>query len=183
MEGYIEFDRFIDLETSLEQLLAQIQGSPMTATSWKWALIAAHSALQGAVCIALRGSAGFDTWKPKFLKKWLDAYKNKKDLPGTQLDNFMNLFDKLFDKDSEIERDLINSLNEHRNNFVHFNTDHFYIERKLIVDAINESISAMIAAPRRSKGVFFYEELQSQRFDALCQSIRERLKMLADAQQ
>ncbi|MFJ7316143.1 hypothetical protein ACIQVE_25995 [Pseudomonas sp. NPDC098747] len=82
MEGYIRFDRFIDLETSLEQLLAQIQGAPMTATSWKWALIAAHSALQGAVCIALRGSAGFDTWKPKHLKKWLEAYENNEDCSG-----------------------------------------------------------------------------------------------------
>lgn len=181
MEGYIRFDRFIDLETSLEQLLAQIQGAPMTATCWKWALIAAHSALQGAMCIALRGSAGFDTWKPNFIKKWLEAYENKKDLPSTQLDNFMNLFDRLFDNKSEIERDLINSLNMHRNNFIHFNTDHFYIERELIIDAINESMSAIIAAPGRSKGAFFYEELQLERFNALCQSIREKLKLLAVA--
>jgi len=181
MEGYIRFDRFIDLETSLEQLLAQIQGAPMTATCWKWALIAAHSALQGSVCIALRGSAGFDTWKRNDLKKWLDAYENKKDLPNTQLDNFMQLFDRLFDKESGIERDLINRLNEYRNYFIHFNTDQFTIERKFIVDAIGESVSAMIAAPTRSKGIFFYEEWQSERFNALCQSIRARLKVLADA--
>lgn len=181
MEGYIQFDRFIDLETSLEQLLAQIQGAPMTATRWKWALIAAHSALQGSLCIALRGRAGFDTWKPKDLKKWLEAYEKKEDLPGTQLDYFMALFDRIFGKQSGIERDLIIWLNESRNNFINFNTDQFSIERKSIVDAIDESVSAMIAAPTRSKGVFFYEERQSERFNALCQSIRARLKMLADA--
>lgn len=180
MEGYIRFDRFIDLETSLEQLLAQIQGASMNATCWKWSLIAAHSALQGAVCIALRGSAGFDTLKPKDRDKWLNAYENKKDLPVTQLDNFMALFDRLFDKESGIERDLINRLNEYRNNFIHFNIDGWSIEPKYIVDAIGESVSAMIAAPTRSKGVFFYEERQSERFNALCQTIRERLKVLAD---
>jgi len=181
MEGYIRFDRFIDLETSLEQLLAQIQGTPMTATCWKWSLIAAHSALQGAVCIALRGSAGFETWKPSHLKKWLVAYENGEDLPDPQLDFFMELFDRLFGKESEINRELISWLNESRNNFIHFNADQFSIERKSIVDAIDESVSAMIAASARSKGIFFYEKRQPERLDALCQSIRARLKTLADA--
>lgn len=180
MKGYIEFDRFIDLEASLEQLLAQIQGAPMTATCWKWALIAAHSALQGSICIALRGSVGFDTWKPKHLKKWLEAYEKKSDLPDPHLDYFMELFDRLFGSESEIDRHLINWLNESRNNFIHFNSDHYSIERKSIVRAIDESVSATIAAPTRSKGVFFYEERQSERFYALCESIRASLKMLVD---
>ncbi|WP_143499867.1 hypothetical protein [Pseudomonas sp. Irchel s3a10] len=89
MKDYIRFDRFIDLETSLELLLVQIQGVPMTATCWKWAVIAAHSALQSSVCIALRGSASFDTLKPKSRDKWLEAYEKNKDLPNTQIDNFM----------------------------------------------------------------------------------------------
>jgi hypothetical protein len=181
MEGYIRFDRFIDLETSLEQLLAQIQGAAMTATCWKWSLIAAHSALQGAVCIALRGSAGFETWKPSHLKKWLAAYENSEDLPDPQLDFFMELFDRLFGKDSGINRDLISWLNESRNNFIHFNTDQFSIERKSILSAIDESVSAIIEAPARSLGNFFYEEWQPERFDLLCQSIRARLKILAVA--
>lgn len=180
MEDYIRFDRFIDLETSLEQLLVQIQGVPMTATCWKWALIAAHSALQSSVCIALRGSAGFDTLKPKDRDKWLDAYENNKDLPNTQLDNFMALFDKLFDKESGIDKELIRKLNGYRNNFIHFNNDGWSIAPKDILDAIGESVSAMVAVPTRSKGVFFYEERQSHRFNALCQTIREKLKELAD---
>jgi hypothetical protein len=179
MEGYIRFDRFIDLETSLEQLLAQIQGAPMTATCWKWSLIAAHSALQGAVCIALRGSAGFDTWKPSHLKKWLAAYENNEDLPDPQLDFFMELFDKLFGRESGINRDLISWLNGSRNTFIHFNTDHLSIDRKSIVSAIEESVTAIIEAPTRSQGIFFYDEQQLQRFEVLCQSIRARLKILA----
>lgn len=126
----------------------------MTATCWKWALIAAYSALQGSVCIALRGSAGLDTLKPKDRNKWLDAYENKKDLPNTQLDNFMALFDRLFDKGSGIERDLINRLNEYRNSFIHFNVDQWSIEPKCIVDAIGESVAAMFVAPTRSKEFF-----------------------------
>jgi hypothetical protein len=181
MEDYIRFDRFIDLETSLEQLLAQIQGAPMTTTCWKWSLIAAHSALQGAVCIALRGSAGFDTWKPSHLKKWLAAYEKNENLPDPQLDFFMDLFDRLFGEESGLNRDLISWLNESRNNFIHFNMDQLSIERKSIVSAIDESVSAIIKAPAHSVGIFFYEEPQTERFNVLCQSIRVRLKVLADA--
>ncbi|MCU0091396.1 hypothetical protein N8H72_15600 [Pseudomonas koreensis] len=181
MEGYIRFDRFIDLETSLEQLLAQIQGEPMTATCWKWSLIAAHSALQGAVCIALRGSAGFDTWKPSHLKKWLAAYENSEDLPDPQLGFFMELFDRLFGKKSGINRDLISWLNESRNKFIHFNTDQLSIERKSIISAIDESVTAIIEATTRSQGNFFYGEQQPQRLELLCHSIRARLRILADA--
>ncbi len=180
MEGYIEFDRFIDLETSLEQLLAQIQVEPMTATSWKWALISAHAALQGAVCIALRGSAGFDTWKPKHLKKWLTAYDNGANLPDPQLDYFMELFDRLFGSESGIDRDLINWLNQSRNGLVHFNTDSYSICRASIVNAINEAVIATMAAPTRSKGLFFYEEWQSDGFRSLCDRIGARLKELKD---
>lgn len=181
MNGYIKFDRFIDLEASLEQLLAQIQRGEMTPTSWKWALIAAHSALQGSICIALRGSAGFDTWKPSHLKKWLDAYEKNKDLPDPHLDYFMELFDRLFDGESGVNRDLIKWLNDSRNNLIHFNTDHYSIERKSIVCAIDASVVATIAASTRSKGIFFYDEQQPERFYMLCESIRARLKMLVDA--
>ncbi|MBX8601269.1 hypothetical protein K5D40_03355 [Pseudomonas cichorii] len=180
MRGYIKFDRFIDLEASLEQLLSQIQGKPMTPTSWKWALIAAHSALQGSICIALRGSAGFDTWKPSHLKKWLEAYEKNMDLPDPHLDYFMELFDRLFDSEPGIDRNLIKWLNESRNHLIHFNTDHYSIERKSIICAIDASVYATIEASTRSKGIFFYEEQQPERFHTLCESIRASLKMLVD---
>ncbi|WP_139835861.1 hypothetical protein [Pseudomonas sp. R16(2017)] len=181
MKGYIRFDRFIDLETSLELLLSQLQKTPMAATHWKWALIAAHSSLQGAICLALRGSAGFNTWKPKDLKKWLKAYEDEEVLPYPQLDYFMELFDKLFGKEPGLDRCLIDRLNNYRNSFIHFNSDHLSIASESIIDAIDVSVSAIIAAPTRSHGVFFYDEWQSERFNALCQDIRTRLKTLADA--
>lgn len=181
MEGYVQFDRFTDLETSLEQLLEQIHKEPMTATSWKWTLISAHSALQGAVCIALRGSAGFDTWKRKHLKRWLEAYENGKELPDPHLDFFMELFDRLFDSNSGIDRNMIFWLNETRNGLVHFNTDSYSVERASIVSAVNEAVAATIAAAGRSRGVFFYEEWQSDRFRSLCASICASLPRLAAA--
>ncbi|MCE1054441.1 MULTISPECIES: hypothetical protein [Pseudomonas putida group] len=180
MKGYIKFNRFVDLEASLEQLLSQIHREPMTPTSWKWALIAAHSALQGSMCIALRGGAGFDTWKPSHLKKWLEAYEKSVDLPDPHLDYFLELFDRLFCGESGIDRCLISWLNETRNNLVHFNTDHYAIERKSIISSINASVSATIVASTRSKGVFFYEEQQPDRFHTLCESILARLKVLVD---
>jgi len=181
MQGYVDFDRFVDLEASLEELLMQIHKEPMTTTSWKWALISAHAALQGAVCIALRGSAGFDTWKPHHLRKWLKAYDEGSDLPDPQLDFFMELFDKLFDSDSGIDRCLILWLNETRNGLVHFSTDSYSIERTSIVEAMSEAVTATMATPTLSRGIFFYEEQHIERFRSLCEAIGARLKGLADA--
>lgn len=181
MQGYVDFDRFNVLEASLEELLMQIHKEPMTTTSWKWALISAHAALQGALCIALRGSAGFDTWKPHQLRKWLKAYDEGADLPEPQLDFFMELFDKLFDIGSGIDRRLISWLNETRNGLIHFNADSYSIERTSIVEAINEAVIATMATPTLSEGVFFYEERHFERFRALCETIGARLEWLVDA--
>lgn len=180
MKGYIEFNRFIDLEASLEQIFAQIQREPMSPTSWKWAIIAAHSALQASMCIALRGSVGLDTWKPRHQKKWLEAYEKNEDLPNPHLDYFMELFSKLFDGESGIDGCAINWLNESRNNLMHFNTDHYAIEREYVICAITVSVSATIMASTRSKGVFFYDEQQQHRFNTLCESILARLNVLVN---
>lgn len=75
---------------------------------------------------------------------------------------------------------MISKLNGYRNNFIHFNNDAWSIAPKDIIDAIGESVSAMIAAPTRSEGIFFYEERQSHRFNVLCQTTREKLKELVN---
>lgn len=181
MDGYIELDRLTDLQASLEELLLHVRTPLQSAGACKWSLIAAHSALQAALSIALRGSAGFETWKPQHAKKWLAAYEQGKELPDPQLDFFMQLFDKLFDGDPKIDMDLIRWLNETRNGVVHFNTDSYYIERASVVSAVREALEAIRTAPSLSKGNFFYEEGQSERFSRVCDAIGEQLARHAAA--
>lgn len=109
------------------------------------------------------------------------AYDNGDALPDPQLDFFMELFDRLFEGSSEIDRHLIDWLNQTRNTLIHFNADVYSIECASIVGAMNAAIAATSATPKRSKGVFFYYEERSERFFALCDHIRARLQRLADA--
>lgn len=176
MHGYISFDRQIDLQASLEELLVHARTSFDSATACKWALISAHSALQASMCMALRGSAGFDTWRPNHLKKWLDAYEKDEELPDPQLDFFMELFDKLFSVGSGLDRGLIKWLNETRNGLIHFNTDSYSIEKASIVAAIDESMKAIGRTPDMSTGLFFHEDAQVQTFNNLCKEIREQIE-------
>ncbi|MCO5120609.1 MAG: hypothetical protein M9951_13365 [Burkholderiaceae bacterium] len=111
----------------------------------------------------------------------MTAYEKGEDFPIPKLDFFMELFDRLFEPSSGVERRLISWLNETRNGLIHFNTDIYSIERASMVDGMNAAVAAMIETPTRSKGVFFYEEWQSERFSSLCDSIRVRLQKLADA--
>ncbi len=131
--------------------------------------------------MALRGGAGFDTWKPKEFQRWKAAYDIGEDFPIPKLDYFMDLVDRLFQNDSGIDRDLISWLNDTRNGLIHFNTGVYSIERATMIDAMKSAVAATVEAPRRSKGIFFYEEWQSERFGFLCGSVNDRLRHIADA--
>jgi hypothetical protein len=182
MDEYIELDRQTDLLASLEELLLHVRAPLQSASACKWALVAAHSMLQGACCIALRGTAGFETWKPQHAKKWLEAYEQGKELPDPQLDYFVELFDKLFGDDPKIDRDWIKWLNETRNGLVHFNTDSYAIKRASVVRAIREALKATRKTPELSRGIFFYVEEHSERFHSLCDAINAQMELHADAE-
>jgi hypothetical protein len=51
-EGYVVFDEFADTVASLELIAAAIPQTETQPRMWKWVLLAAHSALQGA-CVAI----------------------------------------------------------------------------------------------------------------------------------
>ena len=105
VNDYAQYTRMIDVNESLDLFTLSVERAINTDVAWKYAVIAAHSALQGIICISLRQGNSFATWKSKDFKKWMDAYeKGDEDFPIPYLDYFMELFDKLFSQTSEIER-------------------------------------------------------------------------------
>ncbi|HIF6043848.1 TPA: hypothetical protein ACX3G9_004354 [Vibrio parahaemolyticus] len=166
MNGYINFDRFSDAMASLEQLCDNLGKAAESEQSWKFAVISAHCALQGFMCIALHNGNSFDTWKNNHYKKWQKAYDAGEELPDPQLDFFLELYNKLFPKNIGLDLSLIEFLNETRNGMVHFNTDSYSIEKKSIVLSIRESLKAIELTPSLAKGIFYYEEDQEAMFKA-----------------
>jgi hypothetical protein len=99
---------------------------------WKWAVIAAHNALQGFMVLALRNGNNLAIMSEKAAGKWLEAYREEKPLPEERLDSFHNLYKKI---QGEYMLTLVTAkklnatpeqsrstkkLNELRNEFIHF---------------------------------------------------------------
>ena len=133
MEDYINFDRQNVGQTSLNEALSCINRLGDDKHFWTYAIISIDNALQCYLSIALRGTSGINTWKKPHAKKWLKAYDESlaneglKELPSPKLDYFMELYDKLFINKSENQRGLINWLNDTRNEFIHFNSDPYFV--------------------------------------------------------
>lgn len=151
-KNYASYNRMNDVNESLDVFILSIERAIETDLAWKYAVIAAHSALQGIICIALREGNSFATWKPKDFKKWMDANENGDDIfPITHLDYFMALFDKLFSQTTEIARSDIKWLNCTRNEFTHFNTDSFSVCLRSVFLCCWEALKAIELAPKIPK--------------------------------
>jgi hypothetical protein len=109
---------------------------------WKWLLISIHSAVQGFMVLALEKGNALDAMKPKAKKAWLKAYKLNEQHPRGEMDNFMQLYDKVKSQavcgyyeskpftagpthDSSMKK-----LNELRNDFIHFMPAYRPVERE-----------------------------------------------------
>lgn len=178
MSEYVQFDRLLDAESSLVELCSCLERTSESDHSWKFAIISAHCALQGYLCIALHNGNSFQTWKNNQYKKWQIAYDNKEELPDPQLDFFMELLDKVFVSKESIDRHLISWLNETRNGLVHFNTSSYSIERASIINAIKEAFKAIKLTPSLAKGNFFYDVGQQAAFRKACENVDSSLSQL-----
>ena len=149
----LEFDRVNIVETSLVEFCSCMERSESNELLLQYAVISIHNALQGTMTLALRNPEVTKTWKKSHAKKWVEKELPKQlatqglyqpdDFP--QLDLFMELYDKYFSSHpNEIDKDSINDLNNHRNNFIHFNTDILSLEKKYIISSCNEAVKAIV---------------------------------------
>jgi hypothetical protein len=91
--GYVRFDERQDVVASLE--LAAYSAKMIARRNdlyWKWLIIAAHSALQGALVCALSGTDGLGALAPSSRRAWLDWFEHRKgDPPKEKLADFKML--------------------------------------------------------------------------------------------
>lgn len=184
MEDNINFDRHDIGQVSLVEASECINRIHNNKHFWKYAIISIHNALQCYLSIALRDGSGIDTWKDSHSKKWLKAYdeclinEGIKDLPNVQLDNFMNLYDKLLTEKSAEKRELINWLNDTRNAFIHFNNDLYSVHESDMMAAFKLALETIQEIPSLSKGIFFYNEKQQENFTITCNELTNKLDLL-----
>lgn len=129
---YLRTDEREEAVRSLEWAEQQARGLSDDPYLWKWVLIALHNAAQGFMVLALWNGNGLLALRDRVAAKWLDAYRNGGPYPVEKLDEFLNLYKKVKDKENfhvigagpfvpgSTHDGSLSRLNEYRNEFIHF---------------------------------------------------------------
>lgn len=121
-----------------EETLVGIARSPHR---WKWTILALHSAVQGFMVLALRGSNGLAVMTDDSAAAWLTAHEAQSTTrPPLKLDSFLNLYDKVKGgrmlqfvhskkfRPTGTQGASVKRLNHLRNQFVHFQPQGWRLE-------------------------------------------------------
>ena len=132
MERYLRTDEYEEAISALEFLSELIPTTASDVYRWKWVILALHSAMQGFMVLALRGSNGLAALKDDVAKAWLGAQEKGTKLPEERLDRFESLYKKIkhdqmliysnskkFSPTSSQGRS-VNKLKDLRDDFIHF---------------------------------------------------------------
>jgi hypothetical protein len=137
---FVRFDEIDDVLSSLDLLALVAPLLRREPSYWKWAIIAAHEGLQGAMVCSICDTSGIsvlDEQSAKALQKYFEAEEGEH--PKERLADFMTLLSRsqkaeLMDsrplKLSRAQTDDIQKLHKHfRNNFAHFVPKSWSIEK------------------------------------------------------
>ncbi|MCD8549072.1 MAG: hypothetical protein LRY74_01090 [Shewanella xiamenensis] len=95
MGVWLRTDETEESVSALEMLRDSLVKVNEDVYQWKWAVIAAHNALQGFMVLALRNGNNLAVMSEKAAGQWLEAYREEKPLPEERLDSFLNLYKKI----------------------------------------------------------------------------------------
>lgn len=154
-EGYIRFGQFEDVLASVELVAILAPTLDDNPLRWKWVVIAAHSAMQGAMVCAYADISNTSILQERSRRKmlaWLNTDKdNAGPMPDGWLADFMDLLKKCI-RGSEMCTPLvltrsqcrdIRRLNTHRNWFSHFKVQGLLIQQAGLPSMISVALYAV----------------------------------------
>jgi hypothetical protein len=186
---YVRFDERDDVLASLE-LVAVLAGEAAHAPRhWKWLILAAHNALQGALVCALSGSDGTGALTDHSRREWLEAYDRDADFPKERLADLKTLLKRERQQNShpndrecalcsteKQHRDLIR-LCGFRDDFTHFKAGGWSIEAsglpRIVWTAVDAAGWVML---RNSKAGVHLSDEQRERIRECVDRARRALK-------
>ena len=152
-DKYIRFDEFEDVLASVELVALLAPFVREQPQYWKWIIVGAHSALQGAMVCAYVDSSG-----TSILKKKSRGKKRKQPNHEGQLADFEDLLKCCVRGSHTCEplvltyqqrRDIRRLHREFRNNFIHFIPKGWSIEKVVLPRIIRAALDAAEALMRR----------------------------------
>jgi hypothetical protein len=184
-DDYVRFDEREDVLVSLE-LVAHF--APLLSEKpryWKWMIVGAHSALQGAMVCALADSTGTSILTKKSATEmltWLNADPSTRGPhPDERLAEFGELLKRCIARSDLLmltpkQRKNIKRLHDHfRNNFVHFTPKGWSIEKAGLPWIVGAAIDAAEALMRQHNVIVHMDEDEQQRLTDALTTVRSHL--------
>ena len=155
MENWFETNETQEAMISLQMMSEQLDHLAKTGNKhyWTWIIIGLHTALNGFMVLALRGTNDLNVLTENCAKQWLTAYdSNSGKYPEKRLDSFLNLYNKIKSEkmnlytnsklfipkatqDSSVEK-----LNSLRNDFIHFIPKVWLIEPSYFIQIVYDCL-------------------------------------------
>jgi hypothetical protein len=157
-KNYVAFDEIEDVLTSsdLLALVAPFVARKRKASYWKWVIIAAHNALQGAMVCSYADSTGISVLDEKTcgpMLKWLEAPpETRGKYPQARMADFGVLLKRCMTEDKRFKPALILTARQlmdirrlhadFRNNFAHFQPKRWSIEKEGLPRIVGAAMDA-----------------------------------------
>jgi hypothetical protein len=183
-EKYFDFDEIEDVLTSLDLialLATQVQDKP---PYWKWIMISAHSALQGAMVCAFADSTGTSILTKESAQEMLEFLHADKDQRGEYPKEWLAPFDELLERcrqGSPIFAPLVLSaeqlcdikrLSRFRNAFVHFPPQGWWIEKAGLPRIVGVALTVTEELMKRPQVTYRYNECEGERLTTALSTAR-----------
>jgi hypothetical protein len=182
---YVRLDEREDVLVSLE-LVAYV--APLVGEKpqhWKWMIVGAHSALQGAMVCALADTTGTSILTKKSaieVLRWFDADPaTREPQPVERLADFGELLKRCIARSDLLvltakQRKDIRRLHDHfRNNFVHFTPKGWSIEKAGLSRIVGAAIDAAEVLMRQDNVMVHMDEDQQRRLTDVLTTVRSHL--------
>jgi phage terminase small subunit len=183
---YVHFDEREDVLSSLELLTVVAPLVGLRPQLWKWMIVGAQSALQGAMVCALVDSTGTSVLKKKSAAKMLDYLQGHKE-GAERPEEWLEDFDKLLAKcEAQLglalhKKQRIDITNLHRyfrNSFIHFTPKGWGIEKAGLPRIIGAAVDAVETLMETDRMGVRLEDFQSARLRSSLSDIRTSLATL-----
>jgi transcriptional regulator with XRE-family HTH domain len=185
--GYVRTDTAEDAISSLEVAAEFYERAMTDERYWKWFVVALHAGIQSLFALALDGGNGLLVQKAGVAALTLAAYEQGSTPPEPHMDNFMRLYKRLqvqsnlrftsaqpLSESPQSERAL-EGLNSLRDEFLHFNTKSWSVERALVQARAQESVKVAEFIVLESAAILWYGEAKKERAYAAIRKLTQLL--------
>ena len=190
-DEYLYFDEIEDVLSSVDLLAMIVPLVDEQPSYWKWIIVAAHSALQGAMVCALAATSSIPALEKKSAEKMRKYLETGEGQPEQWLAKFDQLLERCRDGKCMSDKPLqlsaaqvsqLSKLNDHfRNEFIHFKPQGWYIERALLPQIILTTVEIVEMLMAHPLVLYKIEDENKKRLDTGLESLWSHLNGAGEA--